>query len=55
MLSARRRLLLDLLRREVPLAETLLSLTTVDRGIPGPDQSYGWGRVDCFASVSLWK
>lgn len=55
MLSARRRPLLEVLRRAVPFAETLLSLTAVDRGRLGPDQVYGWGRLNCLESVNRWK
>lgn len=29
----------------------ILRTTAVDRGSPGPDNSYGWGRIDALAAV----
>lgn len=34
---------------------TALMETAVDRGFPGPDNRYGFGRLDCFGAVERWK
>jgi len=28
--------------------------TAVDLGVPGPDNDYGWGRIDCYAAVAAY-
>jgi hypothetical protein len=34
-----------------PLLADILSNTAVDLGPPGPDNTYGFGRIDAFAAV----
>lgn len=34
---------------------TALMETAVDRGFPGPDNRYGFGRLDCLGAVNAWK
>ncbi|MHB1296631.1 MAG: S8 family serine peptidase [Anaerolineae bacterium] len=35
----------------VTATEYLITRTTVDLGTPGPDNAYGWGRIDVYAAV----
>ena len=36
----------------VDVAKLLISQTAIDRGAPGMDNDYGWGRINAFAAVS---
>ncbi|MCK4350934.1 MAG: S8 family serine peptidase, partial [Candidatus Krumholzibacteria bacterium] len=36
---------------DVELAKQLIALTAIDLGVPGKDNTYGWGRINAFSAV----